>query len=133
MHCARDPLASLCSRASQLKKKKKGVKRHKLRRNNFNRYPNVYLGKQCYEYCRGKVPRSHNGSWPIVKFDHVRGEGVGTRRALGPILMGPKLFKGRSEEECLFGRTKYGSNTHLASSKESLQRALVVRMSPTNP
>ena len=56
-----------------------------------------------------------------IKFDHVRGEGVGTKRAPGPILMGLKLFKRRSEEECLLRHTKFGSNIHSASYKDSLQ------------
>ena len=65
-----------------------------------------------------------------IKFNHVRGEGVGTKRAPGPILMGPKLLKGRSEEECLIGRTKYSSNMHSVSTKDLLQRVLVAGRSP---
>ena len=80
-----------------------------------------------------KSPDYTMGLEPIVKFDHVREEGVDTKKAPGPILMSPNLFKRRSEEKCLLGRTKYGSNTHSASNKESLQRALVVGMSPTSP
>ena len=58
---------------------------------------------------------------------------MGTKRAPSPILMGPKLFKRRSEEECLLGHAKYGSNIHPTSNKESLQRVLEAGMSPTSP
>ena len=58
---------------------------------------------------------------------------MGTKKAPGPILMGPNLFKRRSEEECLLGRTKYGSNMHPTNNKESLPRVLVAGMSPTSP
>ena len=68
-----------------------------------------------------KSPDHTLGLGPHIEFDHVRGEGVGTKKAPGPILMGPKLLKGRSEEEYLLGRTKYGSNMHSASNKDSLQ------------
>ena len=34
------------------------------------------------------------------------------KRAPDPILIGPNLFKMRSEEECLLGRVKYGLNMH---------------------
>ena len=54
------------------------------------------------------------------------------KRAPGPILMGPNLFKRRSEEECLLGRAKYGSDLHPTNNKESLQRVLVAEMSPTS-
>ena len=68
-----------------------------------------------YQYYRGKGPRSYNGSWvPCGKFDHVRREGVGAKRAPDPILMGLKMFKRRSEEKCFLGRTKYDSNMHSA-------------------
>ena len=80
-----------------------------------------------------KSPEHTMGLGPHIEFDHVRGEGVDTKRAPGPILMGPNLFKRRSEEECLLGRTKYGSNMHLASNKDSPQRVLVAGMSPTSP
>ena len=80
-----------------------------------------------------KSPDYTLGLGPHIKFDQVRGEGVGTKKAPGPILMGPKLLKGRSEEEYLLGRTKYGSNMHSASNKDSLQRVLVAGMNPTNP
>ena len=73
------------------------------------------------------------GLGPYIKFNHIRGEGVGSKRVPGPIFMGPKLFKRRSKEECLFGRTKYGSNIHSASNKDSPQRVLVAGISPTNP
>lgn len=73
------------------------------------------------------------GLGPHIKFDHVRGEGVGTKRAPDPILMGPKLFKRRSKEKCLLERTKCGSNMHFASYKDSLQRVLVTGMSLTGP
>ena len=46
------------------------------------------------------------GLGPHIEFDHVRGEGVGTKRVSGLIFIGPNLFKGRSEEECLLGCTK---------------------------
>ena len=69
---------------------------------------------------------------PIGKFDHVRGEGMRDKRALDLILMGPKIFKRRSEEKCLLGRTKYDSNMHSACYKDPLLRALVTRMSPTS-
>ena len=39
---------------------------------------------------------------------------MGTKRVLGPILVGLKMFKRRSEEMCLLGRTKYDSNMHSA-------------------
>ena len=58
---------------------------------------------------------------------------MGAKKAPGLILMGPTLFKRRSEEKCLLGRAKYGSNMHSTSNKESLQRILVVGMSPTSP
>ena len=32
--------------------------------------------------------------------------------ALGPILVGLEMFKGRSEEKCLIEHAKYGSNVH---------------------
>ena len=73
------------------------------------------------------------GLEPHIEFNHIRGESVGAKRALGPILMGPNLFKRQSEEKCLLGRAKYGSNIHPTSNKESLQRVLVARMSPTSP
>ena len=73
------------------------------------------------------------GLGPHIKFDHVRGEGVGTKRAPDPILMGPKLFKRRSEDKCLLGRTKCGLNMHSASYKDSLQWVLVTGMSPISP
>ena len=72
------------------------------------------------------------GLGPHIEFDHVRGEGVGTKRAPDPILMGLDLFKRRSEEKCLLGRTKYGLNMHPTNSKESLQWVLVAGMSPTS-
>ena len=80
-----------------------------------------------------KSPNHTMGLRPHTEFDHVRGEGVGTKRAPGPILVGPKLLKGRSEEEYLLGRTKYDSNMHSASNKDLLQRVLVAGMSPTSP
>ena len=58
---------------------------------------------------------------------------MGAKRAPGLILVGLKMFKRRSEEKCLLGRTKYGSNMHFAYYKDSLLRALVTRMSPTSP
>ena len=79
-----------------------------------------------------KSPDHTIGLGPPIEFDHVRGEGVGTKRAPGPILMGSKLLKGRFEEECLLERTKYGSNMHSASNTDSLQRVLVAGMSPTS-
>ena len=88
------------------------------------------FGNPC---CRGKVPRTYNGPWAHIEFDHIRGEGVDTKRAPGPILMGPSLFKRRSEEKCLLGRAKYGSNTPPASNKYSPQQVLVARMNPTSP
>ena len=80
-----------------------------------------------------KSPKHTMGLGPHIEFNHVREEGVGTKMAPGPILMGPNLFKRRSEEECLLRRTKYGSNTPPASNKDSPQRVLVARMNPTNP
>ena len=79
-----------------------------------------------------KSPDQTMGLGPHIEFDHVRGEGVGTKRAPGPILMGPNLFKRQSEEKCLLRRAKYGSNMHPTSNKESLQLVLVVGMSPTS-
>ena len=58
---------------------------------------------------------------------------MGAKKAPGPILIGPKIFKRRSGEKCLLERTKYGSNMHSACYKDPLLRALVTRMSPTNP
>ena len=58
---------------------------------------------------------------------------MGAKRALGPILMGPNLFKRQSEEECLLGRAKYSSSMHPTNNKESLQRVLVAGMSSTSP
>ena len=55
---------------------------------------------------------------------------MGAKRAPGPILMGPKIFKRRSEEKCLLGRTKYGSNMHSACYKDPLLRALVTGIVP---
>ena len=64
-------------------------------------------------YCRGKGLRSHSGPWaPYGKIDHVRGEDVGAKRAPGPALVGLKMFRRLSEEKCLLGRNKYGSNMH---------------------
>ena len=80
-----------------------------------------------------KSPDHTMGLGPHIEFDHVRGEGVGTKRAPGPILMGQNLFKRRSEKECLLGCTKYGSNMHLGSNKDSLQRVLVAGMSLISP
>ena len=80
-----------------------------------------------------KSPDHTMGLGPHIEFDHVRGEGVGTKRAPGPILMNPKLFKRPSEEERLLGHTKYDSNMHSVSNKDSLQRVLVAGMSPTSP
>ena len=79
-----------------------------------------------------KSPDQTMGLGPHIKFDHVRGEGVGAKRGPGPILMDPNLFERQSEEKCLLGRAKYGSNMHPTSNKESLQRVLVEGMSPTN-
>ena len=73
------------------------------------------------------------GLGPYIEFNHVRGESVGTKRTPGPILMGPNLFKRRSEEECLLGYAKYGSNMDPTNNKESLQRVLVAGMIPTSP
>ena len=70
-----------------------------------------------YIYVGVKSPNQTMGLGPHIKFDHVRGEGVGAKRAPGPILMGPNLFKRWSEEECLLGRAKYGSNMHPTSNK----------------
>ena len=81
-------------------------------------------------YVVEKSPDQTMGLGPHIKFDHIRGESVGAKRALGPILMGPNLFKRRFEEKCLLGRAKYGSNMHPTNSKESLQRVLVAGMSP---
>jgi len=64
-----------------------------------------------------KSPGQTMGLGPHIEFGHVRGEGVGAKRAPGPIFMGPNLFKRRFEEKCLLGRTKYGSNMHLTSNK----------------
>ena len=72
------------------------------------------------------------GLGPHIKFDNVRGEGVGAKRAPDPILMDLNSFKRQSEEKCLLGHTKYGSNMHPTSNKESLQQVLVARMSPTS-
>ena len=66
----------------------------------------LYLSKKLIEMYRQKLirivgvksPERTMGLGPHIEFDHVRGEGVGTKRAPGPILMGPKLFKRRSEE-----------------------------------
>ena len=77
-----------------------------------------------------KSPDQTMGLGPHIKFDHVRGEGVGIKKASGPILMGPKLFKRWSKEKCLLRHTKCGLNMHSASYKDSLQRALVIGMSP---
>ena len=85
-----------------------------------------------YIYVGVKSPNQTMGLGPHIKFDHVRGEGVGAKRAPGPILMDPNLFKGQFEEKCLLERTKYGSNMHPTSNKESLQRVLVAGMSPTS-
>ena len=79
-----------------------------------------------------KSPDQTMGLGPHIEFDYVQGEGVGAKKAPGPILMGPDLFKRRSEEKCLLGRTKHGSNMHPTSNKESLQRVLVAGMSPTS-
>ena len=79
-----------------------------------------------------KSPNQAIGLGPHIEFYHIREEGVGAKRAPSPILMGPNLFKRRSEEKCLLGRTKYGSNIHLTSNKESLRRVLVAGMSPTS-
>ena len=65
-----------------------------------------------------KSPDKTMGLGPHIEFDCVQGEGVGTKRAPGPILMGPDLSKKRSEEKCLLGRTKYASNMHPTSNKE---------------
>ena len=62
----------------------------------------------------GAKAQDHTMGLGYGKFDHVRGEGVGAKRAPGPILVGLKMFKRRSEEKCLLGRTKYGSNMHSA-------------------
>ena len=58
---------------------------------------------------------------------------MGAKRAPGPILMGPKIFKRRFKEKCLLGRTKYVSNMHSAYYEDPLLQALVTRMSPTSP
>ena len=68
-----------------------------------------------------KSPNQTMGLRPHIEFDYVRGEGLGAKRAPGPILMGPDLFKRRSEEKCLLGHIKYGSNMHPTSNKKSLQ------------
>ena len=77
-------------------------------------------------------PEHTMGLGPHIEFDQVRGEGVGTKRAPSPILMGPNLFKRQSEEECLLRRTKYGLNTPPANNKDSPQRVLVAGMNPTS-
>ena len=73
------------------------------------------------------------GLRPHIESNHIRGESVGAKRALGPIFMGPNLFKRRSEEESLLGRAKYDSNVHSTNNKESLQRVLVAGTSRTSP
>ena len=80
-----------------------------------------------------KSPDQTMGLGPHIEFNRVRGESVGAKRAPSPILMGPNLFKRRSEKECLLGRAKYGSNMHPTTNKEPLQRVLVAKMSPTSP
>ena len=55
---------------------------------------------------------------------------MGAKRAPGPILMGPKIFKRWSEEKCLLKRTKYGLNMHSACYKDPLLRALVTGIVP---
>ena len=80
-----------------------------------------------------KSPDQIMGLGPSIEFNPVQGESVGAKKGPGPILMGPNLFKSRSEEECLLGRARYGSDMHPTSNKESLQRVLVIRMSPTSP
>ena len=73
------------------------------------------------------------GLEPHIEFKHAQGESVGAKRAPGLILIGPNLFKRRSEEECLLGYAKYGSNMDPTNNKESLQRVLVAGMIPTSP
>ena len=80
-----------------------------------------------------KSPDQTMGLGPHIEFNHIRGESVGAKRALGSIFMGSNLFKRRSEEECLLGRAKYDSNVHSTNNKESLQRVLVARTIPTSP
>ena len=69
----------------------------------------------CYRTCRGKGPKSYSGPWaPYEKINHVRGEDVGAKRILSPVLVGMKAFKGKSKEKCLLRRDKYGLNMHSA-------------------
>ena len=90
------------------------------------------LKKKIFKTVGVKSPDQTMGLGPHIEFNHVRGENVGAKRAPGPILMGPNLFKRRSKEECLLRRAKYSSNMHPTNNKESLQRVLVAGMSPTS-
>ena len=79
-----------------------------------------------------KSPDQTMGLGPHIEFNHIRGESMGAKRAPSPIFMGPNLFKRRSEEGCLLGRARYGSDMHPTNNKESLPRVLA-GMSSTSP
>ena len=80
-----------------------------------------------------KSPDQIMGLGPPIEFNQSKEKVWASKRAPSPILMGPNLFKRHSEEECVLGRAKYGSDMHPTNNKESLQRVLVARMSPTSP
>ena len=77
-----------------------------------------------------KSPDQMMGLGPPIEFNQSKEKVWAPKRAPSPILMGPNLFKRRSEDECLLGRAKYGSDMHPTNNKESLQRVLVAGTSP---
>ena len=60
------------------------------------------------------------GLGPRMESSHDQGEN-GVPKDFQPNLDEPNLFKKTSEEECLLGRTKYGSNVRPIHSEESSQ------------
>ena len=50
--------------------------------------------------------------------NHIWREDVDAKRGPSPILVGMKSLKGQSEEKCLLGRDKYGSNMHFVYQKD---------------
>ena len=93
-----------------------------------------FCTKTCRQHIQGAKAQDHTmGLGFYIKVRPRPRRRCGCQKAPGPILMGPKIFKRRSEEKCLLGRTKYGSNMHSACYKDPLLRVLVTRMSPTSP
>ena len=72
------------------------------------------------------------GLGPRTESSHDQGKN-GAPKDLQPNPNEPNLFKKASEEECLLGRTKYGSNVCPIHSEESSQTNIGSKDEPHKP